>query len=194
MSNIVSLVEHNHLTEMHASLKRKLAESQKKDQTRMDTLRASILNMVVIENYEGAREELEKHVARRSAYPGFQARAERYVQHCSELIHAVQTKRNFPGLASLSLAKQQEVHEKVLQHFDELKRNLKHIERVEREQRLNDMRSTVWVVRTAAQVVALIVATAFFVDLKVGMFSSAIKVVDHTVEDATTWIVSLAGF
>lgn len=190
----MSLVEHNHLSEMHASLKRKLAESQKKDQTRMDSLRATVLNMVVTENYEGAREELETHVAMRSAYPGFQERVERYVQHCSELIHAIQTKRNFPGLASLSLAKQQEVHEKVLQHFDELKQNLKHIERVEREQRLNDMRSTVWVVRTAAQVAALIVVTAFVIDLQAGMFSSAIKVVDHSVEDATTWLVNLAGF
>ena len=190
----MSLVEHNHLSEMHASLKRKLAESQKKDQTRMDSLRATVLSMVVTENYDGAREELETHVAMRSAYPGFQERAERYVQHCSELIHAIQTKRNFPGLVSLSLAKQQEVHEKVLQHFDELKQNLKHIERVEREQRLNDMRSTVWVVRTAAQVAALIVVTAFVIDLQAGMFSSAIKVVDHSVEDATTWLVNLAGF
>ena len=194
MSNIVSLVEHNHLTEMHASLKRKLAESQKKDQTRMNSLRTTVLSLVVTENYEGAREELESYIAAKSAYPGFQERAERYMRHCSELIHAVQTKRNFPGLASLSLAKQQEVHEKVLHHFDELKQNLKHIERVERDQKLTDLRSTVWVVRTAAQVGALIFVVAFLIDLKLGMFNSAISVVDTTVENASTWIVSLVGF
>jgi nucleoid DNA-binding protein len=131
MSNAVSLVEHNHLSEMHASLRRKLSESQKADQARTDSIRSTVLSAVVGENYDSARDELQNYVDMKSSFPGFQARAERYVQHCSELIHAIQTKRNFPGLASLSLAKQQEVHEKVLQHFDELKHNLKHIERVE---------------------------------------------------------------
>jgi hypothetical protein len=101
MSNAVSLVEHNHLSEMHASLRRKLSESQKADQARTDSIRSTVLSAVVGENYDGARDELQNYVDMKSSFPGFQARAERYVQHCSELIHAIQTKRNFPGLASL---------------------------------------------------------------------------------------------
>jgi len=38
----------------------------------------------------------------------------------------------------------------VLYHFEELKRNLKQIEGMEREQILDDVRSTVWVVKTLA--------------------------------------------
>jgi hypothetical protein len=75
-----------------------------------------------------------------------------------------------------------------------LKHNLKHIERVEREHKLNDMRSTVWVVRTFAQVVTAILATAFLIDLEAGFFDSAIKVVDHTLDSASTWVVNLLGF
>ena len=190
----VTIVEHNHLSEMHASLRRKLQDSQKKDQARMDSIRSTVLGSVVGENYDRARTELEDYVLSRTSFPGFQDRAQRYADHCSELIHAIKMKRNFPGLAALSLAKQQEVHEKVIQHFEELKHNLKLIERVEREHRLNDLRSTVWVVRTAAQVAVGIVAMAFMIDLRAGMFSSAITVIDVALDGTTTWFVNLFGF
>ncbi len=189
----VSLVEHNHLTEMHASLRRKLLEAHRKDQARMDSVRTSVLRAVVDENYEAAKNELKDYVEIKTNFPGFQVRADRYVDHCCELIHAIQTKRNFPGLASLSLAKQQEVHEKVLAHFEELKQNLKLIERVEREHKLTDMRSTVWVVRTATQVAAMILIVAFVIDVNAGMFTSAVKVIDSIVDDASTWVVNLFG-
>lgn len=194
MENSVSIIEHNHIAEMHANLKQKLMESQRQDQGRMDSVRASILGAIVGERYDGAKAELTDYVEMRTNFPEFQFRANRYVQHCCDLIQAIQTKRNFPGLAALSLAKQQEIHEKVLEHFEELKQNLKHLERVEREFRLSDVRSTVWVLRTASQVVGAILAVAFLLDLKSGMFSSAIKVVDSTMDIASTWVVNLIGF
>ncbi len=114
----LSVLEHTHLSEMQDNLRRKLQEAQKKDVGRGDGLRRPVLTMVVTENYDGAKDRMQAYVEDLSQYPSFQDRVERYMRHCGELIQAIQTKRNFPGLASLSLSLQQEIHEKVLEHFE----------------------------------------------------------------------------
>jgi hypothetical protein len=178
---------------MHESLRRKLQEAHRRDMGgRIGSVRASVLGLVVAESYDQAREHLGAYIEHKEAYPGFQQRAERYKQHCCELIQAIQTKRNFPGLASLSLAKQQEIHEKVLQHFEELKQNLKQIEKVEREHKVNDLRSTVWVLRAVCQVVAGLLVVTFIMDLQTGLFSSFFQVLNAALDDASTWVVNLA--
>jgi hypothetical protein len=187
----VSILEHQHIAEMHESLRRKLQEATHTDAGRIDGLRNAILALVVGELYDRAREELQNYVALKKTFPGFQERAERYVSHGCDLIQAIQTKRSFPGLGSLSLAKQQEIHEKVLEHFDELKQNLKMIERVEREQRLTDVRSTVWVLRALCQTTAAVMVVYFLIDLQDGVFVTTFKVIDHWVNDLSTWLVNL---
>ncbi len=194
-ASAVSLTEHHHLAEMHENLRRKLQESQRKDAGgRMNSIRADVLAMVVGENYDNAKTELTSYVDYKTAYPGFQARVGRFVQHCCDLIQAINTKRNFPGLASLSLAKQQEIHEKVLEHFEELKHNLKQIEKVERENKLTDMRSTVWVMKAACLVVFGVFVTAFFLDLQSGLFSSSFQVINVLMDESSGWIVNLIRF
>ncbi len=194
-AEIVSLTEHNHISEMHENLKRKLQESHRKEiGERIDSIRATVMGAVVAENYENAKDELTTYIGYKSSYPAFQVRAERYVEHCCDLIQAIQVKRNFPGLASLSLAKQQEIHEKVLEHFEELKQNLKQIEKVERESKVNDLRSTVWVMRAACQVVVAIIGVWLFIDVRAGLFSSFLTVIDASVDEASTWLVGLINF
>lgn len=189
-ADAVSLTEHHHLTEMHEKLRHKLQESQRAE-GRLNSVRGDILSMVVREDYDSAKRELTAYVENKTAYPLFQDRASRYVSHCCDLIQAINTKRNFPGLAALSLAKQQEIHEKVLEHFEELKANLKQVEKVERESKLTDMRSTVWVVKACCMTVAAITIAALIIDIQAGMFNSFIRVTDHLVDDASTFIVNL---
>jgi ribosome-binding protein aMBF1 (putative translation factor) len=194
-AEIVSLTEHHHLSEMHESLRRKLQEAHRKDiAERMNSLRSSVLGAVVSEDYDQAKEELKAYVDYKTNYPQFQERANRYVDHCSDLIQAIQTKRNFPGLASLSLAKQQAIHEKVLEHFEELKQNLKQIEKVEREHKVDDLRTTVWVLRAACHVTFAIFAAAFVIDMQSGLFSSFFQVTNVAVDDASTWLIKLINF
>jgi hypothetical protein len=190
-ADAVSLTEHHHLAEMHENLRRKLQEAQRTDAGRINSIRADVLAMVVAENYDKAKDTLQGYVEGKNDFPGFQNRAIRYVHHCCDLIQAINTKRNFPGLAALSLAKQQEIHEKVLSHFEELKANLKQIEKVERETRLTDMRSTVWVVKSFSTAVIGITLTALFVDIRSGFFSSVFYVCDKMMDDASTWVVNL---
>jgi len=194
-AEVVSLTEHHHLSEMHENLKRKLQEAHRKDVgDRINSVRAAVMGSVVAENYDQAKGDLQAYIDYKTAYPAFQSRAQRYVDHCCDLIQAIQIKRNFPGLAALSLAKQQEIHEKVLEHFEELKQNLKQIEKVEREQKINDMRSTVWVLRSLCLVTMSVVAVAVFIDLRSGLFSSFFLVTNATVDEASTWLVKLIGF
>lgn len=187
----LTLLEHAHMAEMQADLSRKLQESSKKDSGgRGDQISRSILSAVVSEDYDGARNQLSDYVTDKEAFPAFQERVQRYVQHCTELIQAIQTKRNFPGLASLSLSRQQEIHEKVMGHFEELKQNLKHVERIERDHKLVDVRSTVWVLQSASATAAAIFAAAFMLDLKAGTLSSLIYTVNLWLDQASTWVVS----
>lgn len=186
----ITIMEVAHANEMQADLRRKLQESTRNDSGgRIDSLRGTVLSQVVSESYERATEDLQAYVAHKSAYSEFQSRVERYVQHCLELIQAIETKRNFPGLASLSLSKQQELHEKVIEHFEELKQNLKHIEKVERDHKLSDIRTTVWVLRSFSYAVAAIVLTAFFLDLRSGMLSSTVSVTSELLDGVSTWVV-----
>lgn len=192
-ADAVSLTEHHHLTEMHENLRRKLQESSRAE-GRLNSLRGDILSMVVSENYDNAKRELTAYVENKTSYPAFQERANRYVSHCCDLIMAIKTKRNFPGLAALSLAKQQEIHEKVLEHFEELKTNLKQVEKVERESKLTDMRSTVWVVKTFVMTVTAVTIAALLIDIQNGMFSSFVHVTDHYIDQASTFVVNLIRF
>ncbi|MGE4129987.1 MAG: hypothetical protein AB7F86_00025 [Bdellovibrionales bacterium] len=187
----LSVLEHAHMNEMQADLQRKLQESQRTDLTRGDSLRKLVLGPVVAQNYESANDMLEAYLHDRNEYPAFQSRVERHVQHCRELIQAINTKRNFPGLATLSLSKQQEIHEKVLEHFEELKSVLRHVEKIERDHRLTDIRSTVWVLQSICYTALAVTVAAFVVDLKAGLLSSLFYSVNHLLDEAGTWIVSL---
>lgn len=187
--NSVTVMEVAHASEMQENLRRKLAESNRKDSARSDSIRASTLGLVVQEYYDTSKEELRMYIESKAAYPAFQARVERYAQHCSDLIQAIQTKRNFPGLASLSLSKQQELHERVLEHFEELKQNLKQIEKIEREGKLVDVRSTVWVIRMLTWATMAILAAAFIADLRSGMLTSTVQTTSSILDDASTWLV-----
>jgi hypothetical protein len=194
MDHAASVTELAHISEMQDELRKKLVESSRKDLGRMDSLRTSILQLVVNENYERAVDEMVAYVDLKTSYPNFQERVRRLVQHCSELIQAVKTKRNFPGLSALSLAKQQEIHEKVLEHFEELKQHLRQIEKVEREHKLDDVRSTVWVIRAVAQATVLIFVVALLLDIKSGRFGSLMSVTEGYLDKASEWLVNLIKF
>lgn len=191
---IHSVAEFEHITEMQENLRRKLVEAKHKDSGRLNTIRTTVLAKVVAENYDAAADEIRAYVTTKVSYPGFQDRVERLVNHCTELIQAIHTKRNFPGLASLSLSKQQEIHEKVLEHFDDLKQHLKHIEKVEREHKLDDLRSTVWVLKAFARSVFLVVMMAFILDVRDGRFSTLFSVSNTYLDNLATWVVSFIHF
>lgn len=189
-SKSITVVEAEHANEMRSDLHRRMVESQKREYVRMDSVRASVLSYVVDENYEAAKSELETSVHAKTDYPVFQTRVEKYVKHCCDLIEAIHMKRNFPGLASLSLSKQQELHERVLGHFEELKQNLKHIEMVERDQKVSDVRSTVLVLQAISAVAVAILCTAIYTELHHGMLMGATQHALLLMDELSGWVVN----
>lgn len=156
-----------------------------------NSLRRVVLRAVTEGQYEMAQSEIDDYINYREKFPNFQSRCERYREHCRDLVDAIKTKRTFPGLKSLSISKQQELHDKVIEHFDELKDYLKQIEMVEREVRMEDLRSTTWFIRTFFQCVLAVLGVAFVLDLTGGLASSFLVVVNRLISDVATWLTSL---
>lgn len=167
---------------------------EKSQMGKADTLRFNVLTLVVEENYDRAIESLNGFISGGSPYPNFEARLDRYVGHAVDLVNAIRAKRNFPGMNSLTMAKQQEVRDKFTEHFQELQTILKKIEKVQGDLRIEDVRSTVWVVQVFAYCVLAIAAAAFVEEIFGGLFKTTMIVVDETFIKITDWMFHMLGF
>ncbi len=134
-----------------------------------DTLRYNVLTMVVNEEYDRAINTLKDFINSESEYPNFRARVEKYTMHSIDLIHAIRTKRNFPGLASLTRTKQQELRDKFKEHFSELRFVMRKIEECLEELRVRDARSTNLVVKSFWFSLVVIFVTGFFIEVVRGL-------------------------
>ncbi|MGE0764709.1 MAG: hypothetical protein AB7N80_15650 [Bdellovibrionales bacterium] len=185
-------IEAERLNQIQRSITDQL--SQTKDLGVNDSLRHVVLHNVATANYDLARREIDRYVAEKSNYPNFQHRVDRYRSYALDLVNGIEAKRNFPGLASLPLAKQQEIYEKVMEHFEDLKANLKQIERHEKEAKLDDIRSTSWVLKALMNSLFFIVAFGFAIDMKNGLAQSFTTVLDVVLSSAVESIFRLIGW
>src|SRR5437868_3536587 len=112
-----------------------------------DSLRHRVLRLVLDERYDTAIQELKDFLAEPTEYPDFKERVGRFVSHSMDLIYAIKAKRSFPGISSLTRAKQQELREKFKEHLRELQYSIKKIEKNQTDLRVHDVRSTIYVVR-----------------------------------------------
>lgn len=173
--------------ELQQDLTQKLESSVKT--SKLDSLRQAILNFVVTGSYDTARKELQLYIDSKRSFPNFQQRATKYTKHCTDLITAIESKRSLPNIAAMPLAQQQDLLERILNHFDELKRHLKQIERMEREAKLDDLRSTVWPLRTLSLCIFFIFTVAFIVELNNGLVDAFFIVFQSMVEKLTSLVV-----
>lgn len=134
-----------------------------------DSLRHHVLVWVLEERYDDALDELRKFLDVPSEYPNFKGKIERFVHHSIDLIFAIKAKRSFPGLNSLTRAKQQELREKFKGHYRELQNVLKIIEKIETDLRIRDARSTIYIVRALSLSVAGVVLLALYLDITGGL-------------------------
>jgi hypothetical protein len=194
--NIVyEALEKDRFNQSREDLREKLRMVSEGEMGRHGGLRRTILGYVVGERYDQAKEELGHYIEGKTVeYPSFGPRVEKFLRHSLELIQAIQTKRNFPGLGSLSLSKQQELNERVLSHFEELKQTLKTVERAEKEIKLSDHRSTAWVVRVFTHCLLILLMVGFLVSISNGLWYSSTVVFDALVEDFTTKVEHLLGW
>ena len=163
------------------------------DLGRADSLRYNILTWVLDEQYDKAIKELKSFLEIPSPYPDFKERVTRYCFHSVDLIYAIKAKRNFPGIASLTRAKQQELREKFKEHFKELQYILTRVEKVEADLRISDTRSTIYVVQALWFAGIGIILLAFLLEIIRGLAQTGFVVFDDSITTATNWLFALIG-
>lgn len=161
---------------------------------RADSLRYNILMWVLDEKYDKSITEMKNFLENPSDYPNFREKVERYVSHGTDLIYAIKAKRNFPGIASLTRAKQQELREKFKEHFHELQIVMKKIEKIQVDLRIEDARSTIYVIRALWLSGASIAVLGFILEIFNGLAITSHVVLNDILDRAVGWIFSLIGF
>lgn len=156
-----------------------------------DTFRYNVLTFVVNEEYDRAINHLKEFLERDSDYQNFKERIDRYIQHAIDLVFAIRTKRNFPGMSLLSKSKQNELREKYRDHFKELKTVMRKVETCQEELRLSDIKSTTMVVRALWFSVLVVVVSAIVLEIAQGLGETFFIVLDDYLNKAFEYIFKL---
>lgn len=159
-----------------------------------DSLRYAILTWVLEERYDRAIEELKEYIEKPSEYPNFKEKITRFINHSVDLIYAIRAKRSFPGINSLTRAKQQELREKFREHFRELQYVLKVVEKIQADLRIQDARSTIYVVRALWIAAISIIGLAFWLDVTGGLAKTIYLVFDDSFGNLANWLAKTIGF
>lgn len=159
-----------------------------------DSLRYTILTRVLNEEYDSALTELNSFLEEPSEYPNFKSKVTRFVHHSIDLIYAIKAKRSFPGINSLTRAKQQELREKFKGHFKELQYVLKLIEKIQGDLRIHDVRSTIYVVKALWLAILGIIITAFWMEIVHGLAKTSVIVSDDAFGKLANWLAEKIGF
>lgn len=154
-----------------------------------DTLRYNVLSYVSKEEYDRSIKMLKDFIEKESEYPNFRLKVERYTLHSIDLIFAIRTKRNFPGLSGMTLTKQQELKVKCKEHFSELSLVLQKIERCLEELRLEDAKSTKIVVKSVWLSLLTVFLAGAFLEFSHGMLGTTYNVINDYFDAAVFFII-----
>lgn len=161
----------------------------RKEMGKADTLRFNVCTFVVEEDYERAISALEEFLNSDSRYPNFKPKVSRYIEHCIDLVNAIRAKRKFPGMNHMTMAKKQEINEKYKEHFNELQYILRKIEQIQISVKLDDLRSTAWVVKALFHSLFALCLVAFMLELGNGLFFTGVIVIDDFFLEITHWLM-----
>jgi len=168
----------------------KVLQVSRREMGRADTLRYNVNYFVIEENYDRAIEELENYKKIEFDLPGYQQKIGPYLNHAIDLVNAIRAKRSFSKNLSLTRSKQQEIRDTIKGHYDELQFTFKKIEQVRNNLMLEDMRSTVWIIKAVVYSVSAIMVLLFIKELINGIIENFMLVFESAVEDLIDWIFS----
>jgi hypothetical protein len=188
----IKTLEQMHEREANTRLSQRMQASTK-DVGAVDTFRHNILSHVATEAYTTAIDEIKEYADSKGEYPAFKDRAGRYASYAIDLVNAIKAKRSFPGLQHLSMSKQQELFDRAMEHFEDLKHTLRKIEQVDREVRLEDVRSTVWVVKAVVYSVTVLLTVGFLLETSKGVIPAIDVLLDQSFGDVTNWVFDKIG-
>lgn len=109
-----------------------------------------ILDLVVNHQFERAIRELHAYAKHKSSYPTYTQLTTRIFDHAENVIQAIKTKKSLMVVPNLSASKKKELHSTIVIHFRDLKMTLQKIGKIEYQIKIQDSRSTLWVLNAIA--------------------------------------------
>lgn len=159
-----------------------------------DTLRYNVNVFILGEQFELAVREIEGYMAKDFDLPGFKEKIKPYLNHAIDLVNAIRAKQGFSKHISLTRSKQQELQETLRTHYDELQYAFKKIEQIRYQLQLDDLRSTVWIIKSATFSVFVIVGFIFINELIDGAASNFALVIDDYLTQGTQALAEFLGW
>jgi hypothetical protein len=114
-----------------------------------DSLKTTVLSLAKAGNFESAKHELKFYQQQNETTPGFEFRTKHYFTHCYELLDAIHNLKHIPNFDNLRAAKQKQIRERIMTYGQDLSSILGRIDKVTNDLKIQDIRSTMWVLRTA---------------------------------------------
>lgn len=150
---------------------------------RLDGLRYTILSLVVDGRYDLAVAEISFYANSEHKLQVFKLKSARYLNHCEELIRAVESKIKFCQTRTITRSQKHQLYMMVMKHFYELTESLKKIERIENDIRVTDLKSTVWVLKALIMCIGSILLIAMIKEAYSTMEVPFMIVVNHWVQN-----------
>ncbi len=132
------------------------------------SVKTAVLNCMVTRDYESASEILTNYLDQHGHFVEFQMRVDPYIIHCKNLVRSIEIKRNFPKITSLPIIKQQELMDKVVQDFNELRLYLSRIEVMKTEVVFKEVLSMRLIIKTIMFSTMFLVVMAAIFNVGVG--------------------------
>lgn len=156
-----------------------------------DELKRNVLVLVTDGKYNEAIDLLHRFLTIESDYPNYKNKAERFVRHSIDLINAIRAKRNFPGFNMLTRSKQQEIGDKITDHYNELQFSLSRVGVILQQIKREDVRSTLWLFRALVYAGWLMMIITLLVEVSGGLYRIGTVVIDDVVEKFLNWLFKL---
>jgi len=112
-----------------------------------DSLKKAVIALASDGNFEAAKREVSAYQQIQNKTPGFKQRTEHYFNHVRELLDAIQNLKNFPNFDTLRAAQQKQIRERVIIYVEDLSSVLGRVDKITNDLKIQDVRSTTWVVR-----------------------------------------------
>ena len=149
---------------------------------RLDGLRYTILSLVVEGRYDTAIAEISFYSNSDQKLQVFKSKAQRYLNHCEELIRAIESKIKFCQTRTITRSQKHQLYMMVMKHFNELTDSLKKIERIENDIRVTDLKSTVWVLKAVIMSAGVVLLFGMIREALLTMKEPSMVIVDDSIE------------
>jgi hypothetical protein len=153
-----------------------------------DSLKSTVLGLAKSGNFDAAKREMKFYQQQNTSTPGFEFRTKHYFTHCYELLDAISNLKHIPNFENLRAAQQKQIRERIMTYGQDLSSILGRIDKVTNDLKIQDIRSTMWVIRTLTVCFALLI----FVTALIEAFTTVGSPLSTVANQIMTWIIYVA--